>query len=658
MERLSRELRPGDPGVLGPWRLLGVLGEGGMGSVYLGRSGRRVAAVKTLKAEFLDEVHFVVRFRREHRAAEAVRTPYVPKLLGADLTSRPPWIATEFVAAPTVERCVEESGPLPETSTALLGALLASALAGLHAAGVVHRDLKPSNVLLAADGPRIVDFGIARLPAATVLTMTGQRPGSAGYMSPEQVGGAPPGPPSDVFTLGALLAYASSGHHAFGEHGLALADYAIAHEEPDLTHVPPALAPDLRRCLAKDPAARPTAEQLAVRWRAPRKRPEASWLPAYVTRHIFELNSAAQELAGLGPSRRRVLAGAGGVLLAGSGGGVWWAVGREAGPRGVPRWNGKPGETPKPVWSVADLGSPAPFAPARANDVLLVADRGKVSALDPRTGERLWSKQATAAPVPQAARALLIGRDGTIRAFDSRTGEASWEGPGGLARLLAVDADSCFAADRAGRVVAVRLRDGSVLWRSDDAVAPGRAAGVASGGTLLLTPAKGKILALNSATGEWRWAASGTGAGGGGGHAVLGGAVLRGLDLDSGKERWRARTIGDLYSFGTPVVHRGLVYVTEGDLLRCLKVSDGSGVREVSSAGGLYATTPPVIAGGGLYVPLAEGANGIAALPLDGDAERYRFSPTAAGDGAWSITATDDVVAVANGGRLYSLPLF
>ncbi|MET7845449.1 serine/threonine-protein kinase [Streptomyces sp. NPDC005356] len=666
MDGLTRDLRPGDPDALGPWRLLGVLGEGGMGTVYLGRNGRRVAAVKTLRAELLDEQHFVARFRREHRAADAVRSRYVPRLLGAGLESRPPWIATEFAAAPTLERCVEESGPLPEASALVLGALLATALAALHEAGVVHRDLKPSNVLLAADGPRIVDFGIARLPAATAVTVTGQRPGSAGYMSPEQVGGASPEAPSDVFTLGALLAYASSGHHAFGELGIALADYAIAHEEPDLTQVPPTLAVDLRRCLAKDPEARPTAMQLAAHWKAPRRRPGADWLPEHVTRLIAELARAARESAGLGapwPARRRFLAASGAVLLTGAGGGVWWAAARGGdSPGPVPRWDGVPGESPEPVWSHSDLGSAVPFGTARAEDVLLVADRGRVRAVEPRTGARLWSKGAGPAPLPYATEPLLIGHDGILRGVDSRSGHTRWQGPGGLARLLAADSRTVYAADRAGRVVSVRRRERTPLWRSADAVAPDGTVAVVAVRRLLLTTPKGRVLALDSGSGARRWDveshAPGLAAATAGGLAVFGGATLRAVDLVTGEHRWKAQPHGATKTFGEPVVHDGQVYVTDGELLRCLKASDGSGVREVTGAGGLYATAPPVIAAGGVYVALAEGADGIAALPLSGDAERYRFSPGAARPTAWSIAATNDVLAVRNGSSLYALPLF
>ncbi|MGH4035512.1 protein kinase domain-containing protein [Actinomycetota bacterium Odt1-20B] len=718
MTELIRELRPGDPVSLGPWRLLGVLGEGGMGSVYLGRSGRRVAAVKTLRTQFLDDPHFLARFRRERQAAGAVRSPYVPRALGADLDGtggQPPWLATEFVAGPTLERCVEERGPLPADSVRTLGALLAAALAALHPAGVVHRDLKPSNVLLTADGPRLVDFGIARMPAATAVTVTGQRPGSAGYMSPEQVLGGELGPPSDVFTLASVLVYASTGHHAFGGDGLALADYGIAHEEPDLSRVPGALAGALRRCLAKDPAGRPTAGELVELWRdtgsARGTGRQHAWLPVDVVRDLRELERQARELTGSGVrltsasgawNRRRVLGAAAGGAVALAGAGVagwrWLGPGKGDGGDGAngpggapPLWDGAAGERPEPLWSVSGLDPDMPFGPARAGDVLLVADSGRVAALDPRTGDRLWSYAGGRAPAPTASRPLLVGRDGVLRGFDSRTGDVSWRGPGGLARLLAADSDLVYATDSDGRVVAVRHGARRALWRSAEDLAGDGAVAAVGGGRIVVTGKDGTVHALDSGSGsssssesgsssgsssrsgssagsrdsseeEGGWSASG--APGGvpvvlaGGLAVLGGATLRGLDLRSGRRRWDALPNGDTERFGAPVVHDGLVYATDGATVRCLRLDDGSDVRQITGPDGIYAQAQPVVAAHGLYVPLASGADGVAALPLSGDTERYRFAPAAEGDGAWAVATAGGVMAVQNGGRVYALPRF
>ncbi|MFD8142928.1 PQQ-binding-like beta-propeller repeat protein [Streptomyces sp. NPDC059708] len=661
-------VRPGDPAALGPWRLLGVLGEGGMGTVYLGRSGRRVAAVKTLRRELLGDPHLAVRFRREREAAEAVHSRYVPRHLGADLAGPVPWLATEYVPGPTLERCVEEYGPLPADAVRALGAMLATALSALHTAGVVHRDLKPSNVLLAADGPRLVDFGIARMPAATKVTFTGQRPGSAGYMSPEQVLGREPGPPSDVFTLGSLLAYACTGHHLFATDGFALADYAIAHDEPDLSRVPPPLRPALAACLDKTAEHRPEAAELAALWEAPGAGAPAGWLPAHVLRDIEREGALARESAGpAGPSRRRVLAVAAGaaVLLAGGAGAAGWrwlGAGGDGGEE-VPLWDGAPGELPAPVWNVTGLDPAMPFGPARAGDVLLVADPGKVSALDPRTGHRLWSYEGGRPPARQAPEPVLVGPDGIVRALDPRTGKPSWTGPGGLTGLLAVDTGTVYATDTDGRVVAARHGTAAPLWRSREPVAAGAGAVAAAGeGRLVVTTADGTVHALDSLSGEPGWksadAARGLPAAIGEGLVLLGGATLRGLGAKDGSRRWEAKPTTPKGSFGSPLARSGAVYVAEGGRLRCLRLTDGTDVREMAGQVGDYAAAQPVAAANGLYVPLSTGAAGLAALPLAGDTERYRFSPAAERDEPWAVVAAGRIVAAQNGGRLYALPLF
>ncbi|MCX5195449.1 protein kinase [Streptomyces sp. NBC_00249] len=660
-------LRPGDPAVLGAWRLAGVLGEGGMGTVYLGRDGRRVGAVKTLKAGLTADPHLLARFRRELEATGAARSPYLPRLLGADLSGAVPWMATEFVAGPTLEQCVEGRGPLPADTVRQLGAMLASALDALHRAGAVHRDLKPSNVLLAVDGPRLVDLGIARMPGRTTLTLTGQRPGSAGYMSPEQVMGREPGPPGDVFTLGALLVYASTGHHAF-EGGPALADYRIVHEEPDLSRVPDPPAALVRRCLDKDPGRRPAPAELAARWQAPARRGPAGWLPEDVARDIETIRRRTARAAGQRPARmgrRRILGLTGAAAVLATGGGAAWrwygaTTARETGT--VPLWDGAPGERPEPLWSVTGLDPEVPFGPARAGGVLLVAHTGRVSALDPRTGNRLWSYAGGRAPAPSAPWPVLIGPDGVLRAFEPRTGEVNGQGPDGLARILAADADTVYAADTAGHLVAVRHGTRAPLWRSRDPLAPAGAVAAAGAGQVLVTLADGATHALDPATGERRWAAPG---GKGGLPAapdtaltVLGGPTLRGLLPADGTRRWEVRPIGVTGGFGAPRIHDGHVYVADDDVVRCLRLADGADVRQLTGAGGGYAPAQPVAAAHGLYVPLAVAAAGIAAFPLTGDAERYRFAPAAERDRICEVAAVEPVMAVQSGDRLYGLPQF
>ena len=254
------ELRPGDPRVIGPYRLVGRLGEGGMGQVFLGVSpGGRPAAVKAIRAELASDPQFRTRFGQEVAAARQVSGVYTAMVVDADVDGPVAWLATAYVAGPSLAEAVDGHGPLPEASLLALAAGLAESLSAIHAAGVVHRDLKPSNVLLAEDGPRVIDFGISHAAESSVLTQTGLVLGSPRFMSPEQAVGAEVGPPSDIFSLGAVLAFAATGRGPFGSGTTASLLYRVVHESPDLDQVPASVRPLVERCLAKDPAQRPTA---------------------------------------------------------------------------------------------------------------------------------------------------------------------------------------------------------------------------------------------------------------------------------------------------------------------------------------------------------------------------------------------------------------
>ncbi|MFF7448730.1 MULTISPECIES: protein kinase [unclassified Streptomyces] len=273
-----------DPLKVGPYRIVGRLGSGGMGWVYLGRSpaGREVA-VKVVRAELAAEPEFRERFAREVAAARIVSGAYTAAVIDADTEAELPWLATMYVPGPSLAEAVRTDGPLPEDQVRRLGAFLVEALQAVHAAGVVHRDLKPSNVLLASDGPRVIDFGISRVDGAPGLTRVGLVVGTPPFMSPEQMKGARVGPPSDVFSLGGVLVHALTGHppHGTGE----AVRYQVVFGDPDLDGVPPGLRPLIARCLAKRPEDRPRLEDLLadlVR-EAP---PAPSWPPPQVRRTI------------------------------------------------------------------------------------------------------------------------------------------------------------------------------------------------------------------------------------------------------------------------------------------------------------------------------------------------------------------------------------
>jgi predicted Ser/Thr protein kinase len=252
-----------DPAEIGGYRLRGRLGSGGMGRVYLAqtRAGRPVA-VKVVRPDLGDDQDFRARFRQEIEAARRVHGLYTAQVLDADPAATPPWLVTAYVPGPSLQQAVAERGPVPQAAAFRLIAGVAEALAAIHAAGVVHRDLKPSNVVLGPDGPRVIDFGIARALENTGLTRTGMMIGTPQFMAPEQILGRPVSPALDVFALGALAAYAASGRAPFGDNHPAAVSYRVLHEPPDLTGCPAALQPLIGWCLAKDPAGRPSLRQV------------------------------------------------------------------------------------------------------------------------------------------------------------------------------------------------------------------------------------------------------------------------------------------------------------------------------------------------------------------------------------------------------------
>ncbi|MFD0377828.1 substrate-binding domain-containing protein [Streptomyces sp. NPDC127112] len=261
-------LRDGDPRTVGGYRLEGRLGEGGMGVVYRARSlsGRQVA-VKVIRPELAGDPAFRQRFRREVAAARQVSGAFTAPVVDADSDAAAPWLATLFVTGPSLAERVHAQGPLPAAEVWMLAAGLVEALRDIHRVGLVHRDLKPGNVLLAQDGPRVIDFGIARAVTgpgaeATALTGTGVMVGTPPFMAPEQFGRGEVGPAADVFALGSVLVHAATGYGPFNGDSFHAVAFQVVYEDPDLTGLPPQLRPLVESCLAKDPAARPTVPGL------------------------------------------------------------------------------------------------------------------------------------------------------------------------------------------------------------------------------------------------------------------------------------------------------------------------------------------------------------------------------------------------------------
>ncbi|MGW0363849.1 serine/threonine-protein kinase [Streptomyces sp. NPDC002990] len=280
-----------DPTTIAGYRLAAKLGAGGMGKVYLSYTpGGRPVAIKVIRPEFGEDPEFRRRFAQEVQSAQRVQGLFTAPVIDADTDGAQPWLATAYVPGPSLADAVVAHGALPVDTVLLLIAGMAEALQVIHGAGIVHRDLKPSNVLLAADGPRVIDFGIAYAADATSLTGSGVTIGTPSFMAPEQAAGRRVTPATDIFALGQVAAYAATGAPAFGEgtsHGVL---YRIVHEEPDLSAVPERLLPLVTRCLAKDPEARPSIPEIIQLCQSANaetvlRRPE-EWLPGSVAADI------------------------------------------------------------------------------------------------------------------------------------------------------------------------------------------------------------------------------------------------------------------------------------------------------------------------------------------------------------------------------------
>ncbi|MFJ8010387.1 bifunctional serine/threonine-protein kinase/ABC transporter substrate-binding protein [Streptomyces fagopyri] len=382
-----RSLLAEDPDELGGHRLLARLGAGGMGVVYLARTpGGTLVALKAVRSEHAADRDFRERFRREARLARGFTGRWLVPVTDADAEAREPWLATAFVPGPSLAETVDGHGPLPPYAVAALGARLAEALSEVHEAGLVHRDVKPGNILLALDGPRLIDFGIAQTHGATALTEPGALIGTPGYLAPEQIRtGGEALPASDMFALGCVLAYAATGRRPFGTGDPAAVLYRTVHEPPDATgldRLPSPLRTAIARCLAKDPAERPAAASLAHTLRAavqgatdPRTGTATGpgdhhaqgggadgaadapddWLPSAVLRLVTERSTRALDPPARqtsltptrrsalaeesGPSRRRILAigGSAAAVLAtcGTGAAVLLTMGRGQGKGGT-----------------------------------------------------------------------------------------------------------------------------------------------------------------------------------------------------------------------------------------------------------------------------------------------------------------------------------
>ncbi|MFG2789815.1 PQQ-binding-like beta-propeller repeat protein [Streptomyces sp. NPDC048419] len=534
------------PEYAGHYRLESCLGSGGMGVVHLARSASGMKlAVKVVHAEFAKDPEFRGRFRQEVAAARRVSGAFTAPVVDADPEAERPWMATQFIPGPTLSEHVKRNGPMPSAQLRRLMAGLAEALRDIHRVGVVHRDLKPSNVLLADDGPRVIDFGISRPKDSELRTETGKLIGTPPFMAPEQFRRPREvGPAADIFALGSVLVHAATGRGPFDSDSPYVVAYQVVHDEPDLTGVPENLAPLMLRCLAKEPEDRPTPDELMRELRSVAASYDTqAFIPAQRTGDVPR--PEPREPKAPRPARRGgrkaalaalalVLVAAGALvsarLLGGDGDGGTSSRGGNS-PTAAAEFRAW---VSRPV--AADGGMPHCSYGA---EELVCGQAGVVFALDPADGSLLWRHA-----------------DGT--SSRSRPPELA----GGLVQPL---------PDDARRLVALDPASGKERWQGTSAYSGLQRAG----GMLLLTGTGGTVTGVDGASGRTKWKHRIRGqvspqfaAFGGSPLAYVASAtgdshtMVTAVDPVTGEVRWEARLKGSLKPVGAA---DGSVYFLAGD---------------------------------------------------------------------------------------------
>ena len=469
-------------------------------------------------------------------------------MLGSQTEGGRPWIASEFLAGPTLDEAVRAHGPLDESAVRALATALARTLHDIHASGLVHRDLKPANIVLTSAGPRVIDFGIARPEHGLTLTTTGQVPVTPGYGAPEQILGQRVGPPADVFSLGAVLVHASSGRRAFDAGHVAAVQYEVVHGQPDLSQVPAPLQPLIGPCLTKDAAKRPVPGQIASAFAAPRGA-ERIWrqgaLALEIRTHevnVRRLTTQAGPDKTPGVSRRRLLTTltAGGAVLASGGTATWWlrrgnetrsgAGAENAGPFDIPPAVQTPqadllnlsegeiilepdAELP-PLWGPLDRAANDSPPPLTVRDVVVVGARGGgLSAVSVVDGKERWAARDVVGSgrfVSLSDQLIAaIGPDDRLVTFVASSGERKWTAPAQARCVLAADEEMVYVATKDGQLRAVGRSDATIRWTastSADLRTEVRPQGVAARGRLIFCAGNGDIVAVDTLNGHEAWA--------------------------------------------------------------------------------------------------------------------------------------------------------
>ncbi|MET8495667.1 PQQ-binding-like beta-propeller repeat protein [Streptomyces cellulosae] len=690
------QLTQHDPRRIGPFEVLGRLGAGGMGLVYLARSasGRRVA-IKTVRTELAEDQLFRVRFTREVEAARAVSGFYTAAVVDADPRAAVPWLATAYVPAPSLEEIVNECGPLPAQAVRWLAAGVAEALQSIHGAGLVHRDLKPSNVLVVEDGPRVIDFGIASGVSNTRLTMTNVAVGTPAYMSPEQakdsrsVTGA-----SDVFSLGSMLVFAATGHPPFHGANPVETVFMLLREGPDLEGLPDELRPLIESCMQMDPTARPNPADLQAQL-APHlfgsgsddSGTASAWLPeravsliearrggrpARPPQNTGRSGGGARPHVPPPPPHDPVVpppppqpapvgaAGRGPVRLAGA------AVPIGPGPR-VADTRAAAVQAPLPAAALAatwtkprpGVNGTEPAAPAHPAPAAPPESPGGWRPWRFRMSNDVWGTPAVAGDLVYVTSFEVHALDVATGRRRFKTRDVAWSMAVADGRIHASDGPTLYALD---------AREGGDLWRlNTDAWVYSLKA---DRGTVLTGTRGGGVQGWEASTGQKLWELTGCQTdfeSPEAGPALFDGtayvwqdARLRALDARTGEERW-SYPIGDAASCGGVPVRLtaapdGYVYVCAGT--RVLALEAGSGhVRWHFEAPAVFLCPPafvpgPAVTGGGVY--LADYLGTVYALDATDGRDRWRIA-TEARSSVEPVLVAAGHVHVGSGKGLYTL---
>ncbi|MFF8275149.1 PQQ-binding-like beta-propeller repeat protein [Streptomyces lateritius] len=632
-----------EPEYAGAYRLQACLGAGGMGVVHLATSasGLRLA-VKVVHGQYAEDPEFRARFRQEVAAARRVSGAFTAPVVDADPDAVRPWMATLYVPGPTLADQVKRNGPLSPAELRRLTAGLAEALRDIHRAGVVHRDLKPSNVLLTDTGPKVIDFGISRPMDSDLHTETGKLIGSPPFMAPEQFQRPREvGPSADVFALGSVLVHAATGHGPFDSDSPYIVAYQVVHDEPDLSGVPAELAPLVARCLAKEPADRPTPAEIMAALLPPsyeaaafipaQRRPLVLPEPPSGASGAWDADTPVRTPAPRPRRRLRPWAVTAAALVVLAAGGAFALLSA-----GAPEAPSSPAPHPAEAaaafaaWETSLQKDGEAVAPACTGtaDALYCSARGVVLArIDPATGRALWSRPAAAGSLV-ASPPVLSGR-----------------------LLSAVDAD--------GTLRAFTADDGTPVWDTGGA---GRREGAnPAGDTLLFPTSSTEVRAVDAATGKQRWLRALRGftaprfgpydaesglvpvfetTGGGGGTS------LGALRPRTGDVVWRQRLEGDLVPVGTGADGALFLRSTNADSQTDALVRFDPADRSVRRVPLPYRLDDPKIAVRGAVVYLLDASGRLTALDTAAPRGRVLWeSETAAGNVSAPV--------LGDGGRLY-----